>query len=423
MQHEETIPYLIWDLLITLSATLVALFIPLELVLGVYEHPALVYADGMITLLFFADIFLNFRRPLTIKRRVIRNPRVLARHYLKRWFIIDLLAAIPFSLLFEITPLLLLRLSKLARVMHLMHQWRQSKVHSLAIIRLVSFIFWLGLTAHWLACGWLALRGIPANATRSTSYLGALYWCVTTLTTVGYGDVTPSTPVEMVYTMLVMILGVAVYGYVIGNVANLLTNLDLAKAHYLANMERISTFLNYRHVPLTLQRRVYDYYAYLWENRLGYDESSVLAELPTSLRTEVSLVLKRDFIHKVPFFQGASQDLIRDIALELQPVIFIPRDYVCRAGEIGHQMYFISHGTVEVVSADGETIYATLTDGDFFGEIALLHSQPRTASIRALDYCDLYALNKETFERVLGHYPDFAKHVHEMAQKRRESRQ
>jgi voltage-gated potassium channel len=83
-------------------------------------------------------------------------------------------------------------------------------------------------------------------------------------------------------------------------------------------------------------------------------------------------------------------------------------------------MYFIGHGTVEVLSADGRSIYATLTDGDFFGEIALLFSQPRTASIRALGYCDLYALSKETFDRVLSHYPDFAGHIQDIARQRQE---
>jgi voltage-gated potassium channel len=81
-------------------------------------------------------------------------------------------------------------------------------------------------------------------------------------------------------------------------------------------------------------------------------------------------------------------------------------------------MYFIGHGTVEVLSADGHSIYATLTDGDFFGEIALLFRQPRTASIRALDYCDLYALSKEAFDRVLDHYPDFARHIQTIAKQR-----
>jgi hypothetical protein len=418
MRHEDTIPYLIWDLLITVGVTLAALHIPVELVFGDQKYRALVYFDWVLTLLFFVDVCLNFRRPVIIKGTIIHDSRLLAKHYVTGWFVIDLLAAVPFRLLFGITSLQLLRLSKLARVLQLMRQWRQRKIQNAVFLRLAFFVFWLGLITHWLSCGWLALRGVSAEVDAFTNYLRALYWCVTTLSTIGYGDITPSTNVQMMYTMVVMILGVGVYGYVIGNVANLLTNIDLAKAHYLANIERLSTFLNYRNVPLRLQQRVYDYYAYLWDNRLGYDESAVLSELPVTLRTEVSVVLKREFIQKVPFFQGASRELIRDIALELRPVIFTPGDYIFKAGELGRHMYFISHGTVEIIAADGETIFTTLTDGEFFGEIALLLSQPRTASVRVVDYCDLYALDKDTFDRILTHYPDFADHIREMAHKR-----
>ena len=160
----------------------------------------------------------------------------------------------------------------------------------------------------------------------------------------------------------------------------MLANIDLARTHYLSTMEQLSTFMRYRNIPVALQRRVYEYYSYLWNNRLGYDESTVLSGLPPSLQTEVSLVLKRDCIEKVPFLQGASQELVRDIALELRPVVYTPSDYIFRAGEM-----------------------------------ALLHSQLRSASVRALGYCDLYTLDKGTFGRVLAHYPDFATHMQTMA--------
>ncbi len=81
-------------------------------------------------------------------------------------------------------------------------------------------------------------------------------------------------------------------------------------------------------------------------------------------------------------------------------------------------MYFINKGSAEVVSQDGKQVYAVLKEGDFFGEIALLLKQPRNATIRAYDYCDLYSLDKESFDDVISNYPAFEKHINKMAQER-----
>ena len=254
-----------------------------------------------------------------------------------------------------------------------------------------------------------------------THYIHALYWCITTLATVGYVDITPETPAQMIYSMFVMIVGVGLFGYVIGNVAHWLANIDQAHTQYQNNLDRLATFLRYRRVPADLQRRIFDYYAYLWENRLVYDEFAILAELPVPLQSEVSLALKKDFIEKVPFLRGASRHLIRDMSLELHPAIYMPGDFVFHAGEMARHIYFISRGSVEIIASDGQTVLSTMHDGDFFGEIALLFHQPRSASVRALEYCNLYALDKVTFERILSHHPDFAMHIQTEAKRRRES--
>lgn len=398
------------------TATLTGFLLPLQLVLNLADKNLLLSVNWGITFLFAADFFVQWRRAHARQSGDLTNAG--GRRGNKRWLLIDGIAALPFNAVFGGTPVPLLRLLKLARIAHFMRHWRQQQLHNANFLRLVFFAYWFILLAHWIACGWLALRGLAPELDLQTNYARALYWCITTLTTVGYGDITPYNNAQIIYAIAVMIIGAGLYGYIIANVANILANINPARVRFLENMERLTAFMNYRNLPAGLQRRIRDYYGYLWDNRLGYDESTVISALPVSLRTDVSLFLNRDIIERVPLFRGASEDFVREIALQLRPAVFTPGDYVFKAGEHGEDMYFISRGTLDVIAKDGHSVLGQLRDGDFFGEIALLQQQPRTASVRAASYCDLYRLDKQTFEHVLAHYPDIAEKIARQAQAR-----
>ena len=377
--------------------------------------------EWILTSILFGDLLFNLHRTGCFQRSVSKRSGDGYERFRIEWFAVDLLAVVPFALL-PVSPVFgLVRLLKLARVAQLMQQGAQAAVQHASLLRLTFFVFWAALCSHWIACGWLALRGISAEITNAENYLKALYWCVTTLTTVGYGDIVPSTPGQMIFSMAVMILGVGVYGYIIAKVASILANIDPAKVRYRELVERLSAFMRYRNIPVHLQERILHYNAYLWDKRLGYDESSAIAGLPPSLKADVLLFLNRDIIQKVPMFAGASEEFVRAVALEMQPMIFTPGDYVLRTGEPGKEMYFISRGSVEIVSGDGKSVTAKLSAGDYFGEIALLLDRPRMACVRAVEYCDLYTLEKEKFDRILARFPDFAEEIAAMAKKRQDS--
>lgn len=409
-----------WLLLVAVSATIAAIEIPVRLILSYPTNPALAALDWILTFIFFTDMLLQLRWSAWSKAKPLAAKQRGSLPYGKLWLTADILAVIPFWIL-PVPPLCqLFRLLKLASVAEFMTQWRHNAIQSANTLRLGFFLFWLGLIAHWIACGWLALRGLPPEFDKSTHYIRAIYWCITTLATVGYGDITPTTNPQMAYAIAVMILGAGVYGYTIANVSSILANIDPAKVRYREILEKLSAFMRYRNIPPHLQERILDYNAYLWEKRLGYDESAAIAGLPPSLRAEVSLFLNREIIERVPLFRGASEEFVRAVALEMRPVIFTPGDYIMRAGEPGSEMYFISRGTIEIVTADGKVV-ATLTAGDFFGEMALLLNQPRAASARAVDYCDLYLLEKTTFSHILARFPDFSSHIEKVAGKRQEA--
>jgi cyclic nucleotide-binding protein/ion transport protein len=395
------------------TATLAALVVPAQLALGMSAREFSAFS-WIFTIVFGADLLLRAVSPeaegayLTLSRRRSRLT----------WLAADVLAAVPFHLVLASSPLQLLRLLKLARVAQLMSAERRRVTEHWTVVRLLFFAYWLALSVHWLSCGWFALR--LGTDLEHADYLTALYWCVQTLTTVGYGDFPPHTRAEMMYAMFVMVLGVGVYGYVIGNVASLLTRIDPARAHHQENMQRLEAFMRSRQLPPELLARIRDYNAYAWEKRLGYDETTILEGLPPGLRREVMVHLKKDVIEKVPFFRGADADLLSDLAMQLKPLVSTPGEVFFRAGDLGEEMYFISRGIVEIVGPDGKAVYATLSDGDFFGEIALLMNQPRSASARAITYCDIYALDRESFERVLLRHPAFHAHIEQMTRERQE---
>lgn len=412
----------IWETLLTVGIVWWAIQVPWQLEFGESRRIWWLIIENLLTLLFAADVWLRWQKRWAKQRPPPTNGALFEQPESAWWLLADVPAAIPLWWFGGPLWLIALRLTKLPRLVQMMRNWRRRDLRNAGRLRLIFFLFWMSLISHWIACGWSALRDRVPGDDDGLHYLRALYWTITTLATVGYGDITPDNATQMAYAIMTMMFGVGLFGYAIGNVAHMLANIDQVQAHYNASLDRLATFMRYRHIPLELQQRIYEYYSFLWERHLGYDEVLILSELPEPLRIEIAMAMKREFIEKVPFFQGASPQLIREIAVELRPVLIRPGEYVFRAGEIGRHIYFISAGTVEVISGDGQTVLATLTEGEFFGEIALLLHRPRSACVRAVDFCDLYSLDKATFERILAFFPDFSAHIQEEARRRQQSR-
>jgi voltage-gated potassium channel len=405
-----------WDLTVLFATVVLAILVPIEVVFETLDARWLMVLSGLISVLLAVDI----------RQRLARD----RREYLRGWLVIDLLAAIPFDLVAEapgiegsaaagfIRFLGLLRVLRIARIFILQREWRLRTSLNPALLRLAFFAFFVGLLSHWIACGWIALDGFTSGPADLAPYQSSLYWAITTLTTVGYGDITPTGASQTAYTMVVMGLGAAMYGYIIGNVASLLANLDVRRARHLSRIETINNFMRDHRVPRELQARVRDYYNYLWESRIG-QQSEMLDDLPKPLHIEIALHLNRNILRKVPLFEDASESFLRELVLHLDPMVFVPGQALMRRGEVGHQLYFINKGRVDVFGPDDETVIATLSDGDFVGEMALLSSQPRANTVRAVDYCNVYALGRVGFDEVLSGFPDVATAVQKVADRRR----
>jgi len=125
-----------------------------------------------------------------------------------------------------------------------------------------------------------------------------------------------------------------------------------------------------------------------------------------------------DRIRSFPLFQSTSQDFLADICLLLKPQLHNTNEYILTEGDDSKAMYWLVRGAVAVTSRDGESTFAELRPGAFFGEIGILMERPRTATVVARSRCMVLVLKKEDLQTILPKYPDVERAIREEALER-----
>jgi voltage-gated potassium channel len=185
----------------------------------------------------------------------------------------------------------------------------------------------------------------------------ALWWAVATLTTTGYGDVVPITPLGRIAAAFVMICGLGVFGLWTGILAT----------GFAAETRR-------------------DNFLKTWES-----------------------------VSKVPFFAALGPAAIADVTHMLRTMDLPARTMIIRKGQAGDCMYFIASGEVEV-DLPGKKV--RLGDGAFFGEMALLGNNSRSANITTTRVSKLLVLDLVDFRVLMARHPDLSATIDAEARRR-----
>jgi CPA1 family monovalent cation:H+ antiporter len=134
------------------------------------------------------------------------------------------------------------------------------------------------------------------------------------------------------------------------------------------------------------------------------------------VRPTLDLGLKREeLVGRVAMFAALDAKSRGAVARMLRPQLAVPDEVIVHKGERGDAMYFISSGAVEVRISPTPV---HLGSGDFFGELALLVADRRTADVVALGYCQLLSLAARDLHRLFGTEPALRDQIHAVAQAR-----
>jgi len=420
-----------WDLFIMGLAVWNCFYVPFAMAfLTASENAQILPVNVLIDLTYTLDVVVYARSTyidLSTGEEVTEGSQILW-HYLKSGkLVIDILSAIPFGIItwatdnneqFRLLALVkVLRLLRLSKIIMFM----QMKQHVKLKLQLAQLVFVLLTYLHVIACLWYLLlcenkQYIPPalyidrEADLYTSsgyrqYAYSLYMSVYMLTAAEIG---PRTPSERLFAGFVIILGQLFQAFMFGEIAVVLFTLNQRSRKMAAIQEAAATTMVNMHLRPSLHRAVM---SYLVSSQASVRKQTEFEEfflcLCPSLKQEVLSFL---FTYAISLNPAVSQDAeIADrIITKLKYQYCRPEEKIIVQGEAGKSMFFIANGQCEVWVLDEYRQphkVKRLGLGHHFGEVALLYSRPRSASVLATNHATLARISKRQFQLLLEKYP------------------
>ncbi|NXJ96875.1 KCNH4 protein, partial [Corythaixoides concolor] len=436
----------LWDWLILLATFYVAVTVPYNVCFTGTEESlsaarSTIVSDIAVEMLFILDIILNFRTTYVSQSgQVVYDPRSICIHYVATWFFVDLIAALPFDLLYvfnvTVTSLVhLLKTVRLLRLLRLLQRLDRYSQYSAMVLTLLMSMF--ALLAHWMACiwyvigraemesndpqtwdiGWLHELGKRLEApyinnsvggpSIRSAYIASLYFTLSSLTSVGFGNVCANTDAEKIFSICTMLIGALMHAVVFGNVTAIIQRMYSRRSLYHTRMKDLKDFIRVHRLPQQLKQRMLEYFQTTWSVNNGIDANELLHDFPDELRADVAMHLNKDIL-QLPVFETASRGCLRALSLHIKTSFCAPGEYLLRQGDALQANYFVCSGSLEVLKDN--VVLAILGKGDLIG--ADLCSTDRViktnADVKALTYCDLQYVGLRGLCEVLQLYPEYA---------------
>ncbi|KAL3256819.1 hypothetical protein MRX96_017108 [Rhipicephalus microplus] len=396
---------------------------------------------------FAFDIVFNFRTGVIVEEdyeRVVMDPKYVARSYLHGFFLIDLVSTLPWDYVlafmlvvfqhevdegdtsFTITVRLLhltkfLKLLKLLRITRLVRYLDNVEQNYFfysngVYLRLTNYIGLLLLIGHWNAClqffvdrmlgfppdSWVARQDLVGKPWFE-QYSWSIYNAISQMVSCGYGRTPAASVADAWFMCLGMASGTVGYALLLGLCASTIQTMDYSRRLLREKLKEVEDYMQCQKFPNKLRSRMRDYFENRYEGRV-FDEAKILASLSDPLREEIVNHSIRTTVRTVPFFAQSDPTFVAELVSRLRNEFFQPGDLIVKQDTVGHKMYFLQSGKVNIVHDNGVFV-ASAFPGAYFGEMCLLTRARRQANVVAETYCNVLSLSDEDFQRVLEKHP------------------
>lgn len=389
--------------------------------------------------------------------------------YLSGWFTVDLFATVPWDCIvraaspgirpvyFRLLRLLaVLRLFKTPSLINQLVEHRTWSIHSqyisfskfttyvLYVAHIMASLFFLWPSIFVAECSLVSNSGgtddsagevecTPLGSWRDVhgvwlkdehelgkepneQYTHALYWAVTTITSIGYGDITPELESEIAFVIAAELFGMAFFALLVNQVTRLNDVMDHAVRETRNEKNDVVQYMTQNHLTGEFRERVVSFMNFraTSSSRRAFDDDDPRFQtLSPALRGELRQLVFRPILKKIKIFAGNDVPLqfIDALAQEIHAGPFSPKDDIVSLGAYGHSLCIVLTGQVVIKNNDKNLRLVVADDNEpFFGMSAALDEKTfikaqsvfQTFTAEALSYCDIARIEHDAFAMALS---------------------
>ncbi|KAK1434704.1 hypothetical protein QVD17_00453 [Tagetes erecta] len=385
--------------------------------------------DNIVNGFFAIDIVLTFFVAYLDKTSylLVDNPKQIAWRYTRTWLLFDVVATIPSELATKISSgslqsyglFNMFRLWRLRRVSALFARLEKDRNFNYFWVRCAKLIFVTIFAVHCAGCFYYYLAANYPDPGRTwigydntgfkdhtlgDRYITSMYWSITTLTTVGYGDLHAQNRREMIFVICYMLFNLGLTSYLIGNMTNLVVHGTSKTRQFRDTIQAASSFAHRNHLPVRLQDQMLAHLCLKFRtDSEGLQQQETIESLPKAIRSSISHFLFYSLLDKAYLFQGVSNDVLFQLVSDMKAEYFPPKEDVILQNEAPTDFYILVTGAVEVlVMKNGvEHVICEARPGELCGEIGVLCYKPQLFTVRTKRLSQLLRLNRTTFLNIV----------------------